>query len=578
MNIITPISLLLLGIIAIGCNTDPKTGTKDQNPNEKDTRPNIIWLVAEDVSPRFAFYSDSLAHTPHLNDIANKGIVYENAFTVSGVCAPSRSSMITGMYPTSIGTQHMRQKAGVIDIPGFPKYNAVPPASVKAFPELLRQQGYWTASYRKLDYQFGEPFTIWDEVSDYPSWRDRSDTDKERPFFIYHTFEITHEINIWPDSTKTRFFEEFNIKRKKLAPDVTKRPPFDPANSTDPETVAVPPFLPDTPIGRSHIARLYDNISRMDVQIGRILKELEEDGLLENTIIMFMSDHGDCLPRSKRWIYDSGIKAPLVIYYPEKYLPKGVEQPSRDQALYSFVDLPPTVLELAGTPVPDWVQGKSIVSELAERPREYVFAARDRMDNRYDIRRAVRDQKYKFIKNYTPEVPYSQEITFLDQMPLMAEIHRLEASGQLNRAQSYWLKGPKPARELYDLEKDPFELENLAALPEYQSDIARMEGALVNWQETYGDLKDVPETEQAERMWPKSVQPQTGQVRITVSNDSIRLSSLTEGASIGYQKNGDTRWHPYTRPLPANAVQELNTKAVRYGYSESDITVYPQDR
>ncbi|MGB5818453.1 MAG: sulfatase [Saonia sp.] len=559
------------GLLGIACNFN-KTKHNDSNAPVIEKRPNIIWLVAEDLGPRFAAYGDSLAHTPNIDKLTAKGIVYENAFTVSGVCAPSRSSMITGMYPTSIGTQHMRQKSGVLDISGFPKYNAVPPPEIRAFPEILRMNGYWTASYKKLDYQFGEPFTIWDEVSAYPSWRNRPEADKERPFFIYYTFEITHEINIWPDSTKNRFFDEFGIRRPNLAPDVLKRPSFDEKNSVEPDAVVIPPFLPDTQMSRQHIARLYDNVSRMDVQIGKILNALEEDGLLEHTIIMFMSDHGDCLPRSKRWIYDSGIKVPLIVHYPEKYLPKNWSQPSRDENLYSFVDLAPTVLELAEIEVPQWVQGKSMISTLAEDPRAHIYAARDRMDNRYDIRRAVRDKNFKYIRNFSPEVPYSQEITFLNQMPLMVQIKEMEKLGKLNENQSYWLKGPKPNEELYNLNEDPFELENLATLPNYQDDLSRMGNALEDWQNHYGDLKDVPETDQAEKMWPGGIRPKTREGRIVFENDSIFLACETEGATIAYKVNNGKRWHIYSRPFSKADIQKIAIKTVRYGYEESETT------
>lgn len=567
-----PIVLGALLLFFTACNT------KKAKPIEKtsliEKRPNIIWLVAEDLGPRFAAYGDSLAHTPNIDKISENGIVYDNAFTVSGVCAPSRSSIISGMYPTSIGTQHMRQKPGVISIGGFPNYNAVPPPTVKAFPEILRKNGYWTASYTKLDYQFGEPFTIWDEVSSTPSWRDRNKDDEKRPFFIYYTFEITHEINIWPDSTKNRFYKEYGINKGSLALDVQKRPSFDEKFAVNPKNVNVPPFLPDTEISREHIARLYDNISRMDVQIGKIIAELKEDGLLENTIIMFMSDHGDCLPRSKRWVYDSGIKVPLIVHYPKKYLPIGLEQPSRDKNLYSFVDLAPTILDLAGIPVPNWIQGKSMVPTRGKTPREYVYAARDRMDNRYDVRRAVRDKNFKYIKNYTPEVPYSQEITFLNQMPLMAEIHALDKSNKLNRDQSYWLKGPKPVEELYDLKKDPFELHNLAMDSQHVNQLNLMREELKNWQEEYGDLKDVPETEQAESMWPGGTQPKTDKVFIRSNSDSIFLNSKTEGASIGYKIDGDTRWSIYDGPFSRAKIKKIETKAVRYGYSESEVTFH----
>ncbi|MEO0331148.1 MAG: sulfatase, partial [Bacteroidota bacterium] len=512
------VSGILLSFVASRCISESTTNQEKIPTDGLLPPPNIIWLVAEDLSPRLAPYGDFLAHTPNINRLAENGIVFENAYAVSGVCAPSRSAMITGMYPTSIGTQHMRQKPSVIPMPGFPRYNAVPPPEVKAFPELLRAAGYWTASYRKLDYQFGEPFTVWDSVSDHPSWRERSEAARDRPFFIYYTFEITHEINIWPDTTKIRFYKEFNIEEKNLAPDVAGRPKFDEAYAVDPQNVAVPPYLPDTKLSRDHIARLYNNVSRMDTQIGRVLDQLEADGLRENTIIFFMSDHGDCLPRAKRWIYDSGIKAPLIIHIPLQYLPSQVEQPSRDEHLYSFVDLAPTVLSLAGVTIPDWIQGRAIFTELQAAPRQYVHAGRDRMDNRYDTRRAVRDEQYKYIRNYNPEVFYSQPITFLNQMPLMQEIFRLEQQGKLSKDQSYWLYHPKNTEEeLYDIIHDPHELNNLAAdTADYREILQRMRNQLVDWQSTYGDLYDVEEIDQAERMWPGGVQPTTETPTLTI--------------------------------------------------------------
>lgn len=551
------------------CSSVPQNSTKEQ-PSE---RPNIIWLVAEDLSPRWACYGDSLAYTPHINSIAEEGIVFDNVFAVAGVCAPSRSSLITGMYPTSIGTQHMRQTKSVIPMPGVPNYNAVPPAQVKAFPELLREAGYWTSSYRKLDYQFGAPFTIWDEVSDEPSWRNRSEADKDRPFFMYYTFEITHEINIWPDSTKERFFEDFKIDVSSLAPDVQQRPPYDESKKVALDDVKVPPFLPDTPNSRSHLARLYDNISRMDVQIGKILKELKEDGLEDNTVIFVTSDHGDCIPRAKRWIYDSGIKCPLIIRFPDKLAPKGFTSNSRNNALYSFIDFAPTVLELAGVEKPQWMHGKSMISELEESPREYIYAGRDRMDNRYDTRRAVRNKQYKYIRNFNPEVDYSQQIMFLNQMPMMQEIISMDKKGDLNRNQSYWLFKPKGVKEeLYDINKDPFELNNLASdTVKYEKVLKQMRLALNEWQERTSDLYQLDETDQAEQMWPEGIQPLTAPPVYELKDNNINLTCSTKGATIAYRKNNNKRWFIYQDPIPVSNIKMLETKAIRYGYLESDL-------
>ncbi len=566
---IPPLTTLLWLLLLTGCGAnDPAASTENPAPAPP---PNILWLVAEDISPRFAAYGDSLAHTPNIDALARNGIVFDNVFTTSGVCAPSRASIISGMYSTSIGTQHMRQRPSVIPMPGPPQYNAVPPAAVKAFPELLREAGYWTASYRKLDYQFGDPFTVWDTVNDYPSWRQRDARDRDRPWFVYNTFEITHEINIWPDSTKQRFFEEFIPDTSVLAPDVLQRPPFDERYTVDPAAVRVPPYLPDLPVTREHIARLYDNASRMDRQIDKIMKELEEDDLLDNTIIFFLSDHGDCLPRAKRWIYDSGLRIPLIVHLPERYRRAGFDQPGRSDRLVSGVDLGPTVLDLAGVPIPDWMQGRSLFDDP---PRKYVFAGRDRIDNRYDTRRAVGDGRFKYLKNYFPEVPYSQKTTFLHQMPLMATIVEMNQAGELPPVQSYWLDGTKPAEELYDTRTDPHELNNLAADPDYRADLVRLRQALTDWQAEVGDYGTMAETEQAEAMWPGGEQPVTADPEIRVADGRAELSSATEGASIAYRLAGDKRWQPYTAPFAVGEGAALEAKAIRYGWRESGTAYF----
>ncbi|OHX63917.1 sulfatase family protein [Flammeovirga pacifica] len=567
--------LSILFFTILSCNT--LKNDKTSSANNTQDRPNIIWLVAEDLSQRWACYGDSLAYTPNINKLANGGVVYDNAFSVAGVCAPSRSSIITGMYPTTIGTQHMRQSKSVIPMPGFPNYNAVPPTQVKAFPELLRAAGYWTASYRKLDYQFGAPFTIWDEVVDYPSWRDRSEEDKDRPFFIYYTFEITHEINIWPDSTKERFFKDFKIDVSTLAPDVQKRPPYDESKKVDPKDVVVPPYYPDDEVSRSHIARLYDNVSRMDVQIGKILQQLKEDGLEENTIIMVTSDHGDCLPRAKRWIYDSGTKCPLVLYMPEKYQNEHFQPGTRNNDLVSFIDFAPTVLELANVEVPSWIQGRSMVSSLIEEPRDYVFGARDRMDNRYDVRRTIRDKRYRYVRNFQPEVNYSQQITFLNQMPLMHHLLEKDDNKELTKEQSYWLYHPKNGEEeLYDTENDPYELNNLASDPKYKGILVRLREGLTNWQERTSDRYQLNEFDQAEQMWPGGNQPTTADPVIKFSEGKYTITCATEGASIAYQLNEDKRWHIYTQPLENITINSVKTKAVRYGYLDSNPISFQQ--
>ena len=246
--------------------------------------------------------------------------------------------------------------------------------------------------------------------------------------------------------------------------------------------------------------------------------------------------------------------------------------------MYSFVDLAPTVLNLAGVAIPDWVQGKAIFSELQTEPRQYVYAGRDRIDNRYDTRRAVRDNQYKYIRNYAPEVAYSQPTTFLHQMPLMQEIVRLDQQGKLSDEQSYWLFRPKDTEEeLYDLSADPYELNNLASdTATYGKVRQRMRDQLTAWQQQYGDLYQEEETDQAERMWPGGVQPVTAPPTVNANGSELTIRCATPGASIAYQQVGERRWHIYTQPLPLVASDSLRVKAVRYGYQESEVVRSPK--
>ena len=297
------------------------------------TRPNIVWISNEDMSPHIGAYGDPLARTPVLDRFARESIRYTHAFTTAPVCAPSRAAIITGMYQNAIGAQHMRTTEDrVPELPG--PYLAVPPFYVKAFPEYLRAAGYFTSNRAKTDYQFGVPFTIWDDLGPAAHWRNRPD--RTQPFFSVFNLEVTHESQIFPTSPAR--------KGKPLV--------------TDPARVIVPPYYPDTPLVRQELARMYDNIADMDAQVGEILRQLESDGLAENTIVFYWSDHGDGVPRSKRSLYDSGLRVPLMIRWPE--MSPGIANSVSDQ-LVSMVDLAPTVLALAGVEVPAHLQGRVLI-------------------------------------------------------------------------------------------------------------------------------------------------------------------------------------------------------------------------
>jgi N-sulfoglucosamine sulfohydrolase len=499
-------------------------------------QPNIVWIVADDMSFEVGAYGDPLARTPNLDRLAREGVRYEHTFATAGVCAPSRAALITGMYATSIGAQHMRSIQG--------GYQPVPPPEVKTFTEHLRAAGYYASNQGKLDYQFsdlvsGAPRTNWDDENG--DWHGRA---PGQPFFHYATFLDTHESQLFVD-----------------------RP-----LETDPQAVTVVPYLPDTPVVREDVARFYDNVARLDAKVGKLLDSLDEEGLADNTVVFFFPDNGRPLPRDKRWVYDGGIHEPLIVRWPGTLQPGSV-----DDRLVSYLDFAPTVLALAGVPVPSYMQGRVILGPHAAAEPEFVFAAEDRHDEATDRIRAVRDKRFKYLRNYHPELPYGLPIVFRDQLATMHEIFRLHDAGALFPPADWYYVAAKPIEELYDTEADPYELDNLAARPEQQARLARMRAAHERWVTDTGDLGAIPEAELAERFWPGGVQPVTDAPTIEpaggASNGPVEVTihSDVDGASIAYtlDPGDDAHWLLYTRPITIGASATLHARAVRYGWAES---------
>ncbi len=546
-------------------------------------RPNIVWISAEDMGPRLGSYGDEVARTPNLDRLAGLGTRYTRVFTTAGVCSPSRAAIITGMHQVSFGAHHMRTLSGAPFAPEPAPYSVVPPHYVKTFTEYLRAAGYYTTNNVKEDYQFETPVTAWDESSSEAHWRGRRDADQ--PFFSVFNFTTTHESQIWPDPAAA--FATMGL------PASAADPPPDPL-STAPESVAVPPYYPDTPIVRRDIAQQYDNIAIMDAQAGMILDQLEEDGLMETTIVFFWSDHGDGLPRHKRWLYDSGLHVPLIIRTPGQL-------PRVNEELVSFLDLAPTVLSLAGVEPPAHMQGRALLGGFAGNrpPHEYVYAARDRFDEQYDMSRAVRDTRYKYIRNYRPEKPYVLRMAYANVMPTMQELFRLQAGGGLTEVQSLWMQPRRPVHEFYDTRVDPHEVNNLAYDPAYSGDLFRLQTALDDWMAEVGDMGFTSELDMAEAMWPGGEQPVTGApvilphaaARTAISRSGgldfsrsggtfegpvdVTMYSGTQGASIAYTVLDDAGnegdWLLFSSPLRLNESVVLRAKAIRYGYRESEV-------
>ena len=550
----------VVALAAVALNlSDATTSAAQQPATRPPSRPNIVWISNEDMSPHLGAYGDTLARTPVLDRFAAESMRYTHAFTTAPVCAPSRAAIITGMYQTAIGAQHMRTTEDrVPELPG--PYLAVPPFYVKAFPEYLRAAGYFTSNRAKTDYQFGVPFTIWDDIGSTAHWRNRPD--RNQPFFSVFNLEVTHESQIFPSSPAR--------KGKPLV--------------TDPSKIAVPPYYPDTPAVRDELARMYDNIADMDGQVGEILRQLETDGLADNTIVFYWSDHGDGVPRAKRSLYDSGLRVPLMVRWPKT---SAAVAGSVSDQLVSLIDLAPTVLALAGVEIPAHLQGRVLVGTKAVPAPEFVFAARDRMDIEYDMMRSVRDRRFLYIRNFAPELPYAGHIIYRNQSAIMQEWLRLQAERALTGAAALWMRTNRPAEELYDTAADPHQIRNLAGEMAHRGTLERMRKAVSDWMTRIGDQGLVNEPEMIQRMWPGGVQPDTAQPYIVPRReldapsrrDSIALTAPTEiviyvptqGASIGYTTDTgpSPKWRLYTGPIVVDGPMTLRAKAIRYGYKES---------
>ena len=534
-----------------------------------DRRPNILWISFEDTNPFYGCYGDPVARTPNLDRLAADGCRWTHCFSTAGVCAPARSAVITGMYPISIGTHHMRTTHTNDATPEMPTpYSALVPHYVKCFTEYLRAAGYYCTNNAKTDYQFTPPLTAWDEIGNRAHWRSRPDPDQ--PFFAVFNPTRTHESGMWPEETRP--------SRAGLSQGETVLAEFDPA------TVELPPYFPDTPKVREAMARMYSNIEHSDLFLGQLLLELEEDGLADNTVVVHWSDHGP-LPRGKRWPYDSGIHVPLIARWP------GHIQAGRvSDQLVSTIDLAPTALSLAGVNIPSHMQGQAFLGPRSAPARRYVYASRDRHDEAYDMVRAVRDSRYKYICNCRPDLPYLLWVPYHNRHPIVEEMWRLYLAGELSGPQLLMFQ-PRPVEELYDTQTDPHEIDNLAADPTHAEELLRLRAALDGWLSDVGDLGKLDEAQMVQRWYPGGEQPQTAPpLFIPICADSpgrelspgggrfegplvVQLHSATQGASIAYtlQSGGDARWRLYTEPVgfpPGETT--LRAKAVRIGFSDSN--------
>ncbi len=427
------IACLAIATFLTGLVARPAAAQDDQ-PQPSGDRPNILWIVSEDNGRFIGCYGDQFADTPNIDRLARDGIVYRNAFAAAPVCAPNRSTIITGCYASSLGTQHMRSTNRIPDM-------------IRLFPEYLRKAGYYCSNNSKTDYNLSPVARdAWHEIRN-GHYRNRK---PGQPFFAVFNLTTTHESSLHNTKVEERFLKS---------------------------ELPLPPYHPDLPEIRSNWGQYYEIISRMDAQVGEILARLEKDGLAEDTIVFYYSDHGGILTRSKRFLYDTGVQIPLVVRFPKKYQHLAPGEPgSQTDRLVSCVDLAPTVLSLCGVPIPEYMQGKAFLGSQQAPPREYVYCFRGRMDERYDMMRAVRDKRFKYIRNYMPHRIYGQHLSYLWRMPTTQAWEAAFLAGKTNSVQSIFWQ-PKPAEELYDTQADPWEVNNLADDPKYRDVLERMRTA-----------------------------------------------------------------------------------------------------
>lgn len=459
-------SLYFLAIIVFGCIAC--TADKSSESTE-DVQPNILWIVLEDTAPLLGCYGETLIKTPHIDQLATDGVRYENAIMPAPVCSPCRSTIITGVMSTTLGIHNhhsARTEEAAIYLP----------QNVKTIPELFKEAGYFTFNNGKDDYNFtyAREDLYSQDYRHHPLYGkggihlDISSLVNEAPFFGQIQLSGGKEI----------FKSDFKESVK---------------TPVDRSLIKLPPYLPDHPVVVEEYANHLDAIQVTDERVGLIVQELKESGLLENTIVFFFSDHGMRITRNKQFLYEGGLRVPLIIsdYANSKNLKKG----SVHNGLVSGLDLGPSSLGLADIDIPDYIEGENIFNDAGDE-RDYVISTRDRCDFTIDRIRSVRTKDFKYIRNYMTDRPYTQP-TYMDvgKVPFVITMKQLFAENKLDSVQSIFFRDTRPSEELYNLKEDPYELHNLALSPEYKNETERHSGILQKWIRDTDDKGQYPENE-----------------------------------------------------------------------------------
>ena len=418
-------------------------------------RPNILWITSEDHGPHMGCYGDKFATTPNVDALAARGMIFRHAWSCAPVCAPARTTLISGLYGPSSGGEHMRSMVKL-------------PAGFRMFPDLLREAGYYCSNNAKEDYNLAKPGKVWDDSSGKAHWKNRT---AGQPFVAVFNALQSHESQI-----RTRPHTAVH----------------------DPAKVRVPAYHPDTPEVRQDWAQYYDKVSEGDAVAGKHLKDLADAGLADDTIVFYYADHGSGMPRSKRWPCNSGLQVPVVVHFPAKWkhlAPPEYKAGGASDRLISFVDFAPTVLSLAGVQPPAWMQGHAFAGKFITAPQPFIHGFRGRMDERTDCVRSMTDGRYVYLRNFMPHLSQGQHVDYQFETPTTRVWSDLYKSGKATEAQSIFWRTPKASEELYDLTTDPDEVKNLAASPQHQEVLAKFRAAQRDLAAKIRDVGLLPEGE-----------------------------------------------------------------------------------
>jgi arylsulfatase A-like enzyme len=455
--------LSFIGICTLVCALPQKIHADETAEQDHTSTPNILWIIAEDFSPDAGCYGNKLARTFHLDRLAEEGRMFTSAFTSAPSCCPSRSGFMTGMWQNAICTPHQR-----------PAIKKDLPERVHVITKYFRDAGYFCVNLRQVykvpyntigsgkdDFAFIPHEKVWDSHQ----WEDLK---IHQPFYTQITIGTTHRGGRW---TKCAAIPEFQV---------------------NPDSVVVPPYYPDIPIVREDFADYYASMHALDEAVGELLKRLKDDGLADNTVVMFIGDHGRPMLRGKQFLYEQGIHIPLIIRWPGK-----IQAGTTDDQLVSALDFAPTFLKIAGAQVPSHLHGRNFLGRDQGPPREYIFASRDRVDEATDRIRCVRSKRYKYIRNDMPEKPYAQAQMYREMVyPTRTPLMKMAASGELDPVQARFFLPFKPKEELYDLKNDPWEINNLVGDVRYQDTLNRLRVDLEDRIREVGDMAALPEPEE----------------------------------------------------------------------------------